>query len=133
MGIFYAGLSISFIILFVINIIWVAVNLYLWSMNGIQYLLEGMNFAERVYGSILLKWILLADLIWIILALIFALIRKSYMTDPKLHYLSFNPISNPKLCVIIPTFNEEKNVEQVVTDYKNQKFVEEIILIDNPS
>ena len=133
MGIFYAGLSISFIILFVINIIWVAVNLYLWSMNGIQYLLEGMNFAERVYGSILLKWILLADLIWIILALIFALIRKSYMTDPKLHYLSFNPISNPKLCVIIPTFNEEKNVEQVVTDYKNQKFVEEIILIDNHS
>ena len=70
MGIFYAGLSISFIILFVINIIWVAVNLYLWSMNGIQYLLEGMNFAERVYGSILLKWILLADLIWIILALL---------------------------------------------------------------
>ena len=29
--------------------------------------------------------------------------------------------------------NEEKNVEQVVTDYKNQKFVEEIILIDNHS
>ena len=55
------------------------------------------------------------------------------MTDPQLHYLSVNPINEPRLFVIIPTYNEEENVEQVITDYKNQKFVKEVIIVDNHS
>ena len=55
------------------------------------------------------------------------------MTDPHLHYLSVNPINDPKIFVIIPTYNEEENVESVIKDYKNQKFVEEVVIVDNHS
>ena len=133
MGAIYTLLVSSFIAIVLLNFGWAITNFYFFIVDGFQTLVVGSTFIENIYLSTYLKWILLIDAVWIILALIFASIRKSYMTDPKLHYLSFNPISKPKLCVIIPTFNEEKNVEQVVNDYKNQKFVEEIIVIDNHS
>ena len=59
--------------------------------------------------------------------------RKNYKTDSKLHNLAYDPIKNPKICVIIPTYNEEKNIELVISDYKKQKNVNNIIVIDNHS
>ena len=133
MGAIYALLVLSFIAIVLLNFGWAITNLYFFIIDGINTLVVGSTFIENIYLSTYLKWILLVDAVWIISALIFASTRKSYMTDPKLHYLSSNPISEPKLCVIIPTFNEEKNVERVVNDYKLQKFVQEIIVIDNKS
>jgi glycosyltransferase involved in cell wall biosynthesis len=58
---------------------------------------------------------------------------KHYKTDPALHYLQFDSISNPKMCVAMPSYNEEESVGKVVTDFKNQKFVESVIVVDNNS
>ena len=129
---FYAGLVISFFILVIINILWGVLNLSLWITNGLQVLLQGMNFVEGVYFSIFLKWIILADVCWLGLALVFALKRKRYKTGPQ-YYLKYNPIVNPIISVIIPTLNEEKNVEKVVNDYKMQKYVKYVFVIDNHS
>ena len=59
MGSFFLIMAILGSILFIINLAWFGWNIFLWVNNGIQFLLEGMNFAERLYESILLKWILL--------------------------------------------------------------------------
>ena len=91
-----------------------------------------MNFVERVYYSTLFKWIILADLIWFSFALVFAFSRKYYKTGDS-YYLDYNPIADPKISVIIPTYNEEQNVEHVVNDYKKLKFVNEVFVIDNHS
>ena len=84
MGKFYATLGISFLVLLLINIIWLIFNLILWSVDGLQILLQGMNFVERVYYSTLFKWIILADLIWFSFALVFAFSRKYYKTGDSL-------------------------------------------------
>ena len=97
MGIFYISLAFSFIILFFVNVVWAAINFYYWSLYGIQFLLEGMNFAETVYGSIFLKWILLADLGWLIIFVVFLFARRKYKTDMKQNYLEYLPIINPKI------------------------------------
>ncbi len=133
MGKFFLGLSLSFIVLFAVNVIFIILNLIFWLTNGLQALLLEMNFIERVYYSTYLRWILLADGLWFLTALIFMLKRKHYKTDPLLHYLNYNPINDPKICVIIPTYNEEVNVENVVKDYIKQNNVECVIVVDNNS
>ena len=133
MGIFYISLAFSFIILFFVNVVWAAINFYYWSLYGIQFLLEGMNFAETVYGSIFLKWILLADLGWLIIFVIFLFGRRKYMTDMKQNYLEYLPIINPKISMILIAFNEEPSIEKVVKDFLKQKNVEEVIVVDNHS
>jgi len=124
---------ITFIALFLINLAWVVINAYNWIIGGIQSLLQGRNLIESIHHSIYLKWILLADVIWIISAIIFALKRKHYKTNPQLHYLQYDPIVNPSICIIIPAYNEELSIEKVVTDFINQKFVDYVIVIDNKS
>ena len=133
MGKFFLSLSLSFIVLFVINLTFVILNLIFWFSNGLQALLLEMNFIERIYYSTYLRWILLADGLWSLYAFIFILTRQYYKTDPKLHYLSYNPIIDPKICVIIPAYNEEQNIQQVVSDFIKQKNVEHVIVIDNHS
>ena len=133
MGFLYAALVFSFIILLLVNIVWSAYNLYLFAITGIQNLLKGTTFVENVYLSTYLKWILSADLIWITAALSFVLRRKHYKTDVELHYLIYKPILEPKIIVIIPAYNEELVVENVIKDYQNQKNVKEVIVIDNHS
>jgi len=133
MGIFYVSLFVSFIILFFVNVVWGGINLYSWSLNGLQFLLEGMNFIERISAAIFLKWIILADIIWLVTLGIFLFSRKKFKTDTKLHYLKYTPIEIPTICVILPTYNEEEGVEFVIKDFQNQKNVKEVIVIDNHS
>ena len=83
--------------------------------------------------STFFKWIILADILWIISFLGFVSKRKHYKTNPKLHHLSYNPIDDPKICVIIPAYNEELTIEHVIKDYINQKHVKDIIVVDNHS
>ncbi len=104
-----------------------------WLTNGLQALLLEMNFIERIYYSTYLKWILLIDGLWLITFLIFMLKRKHYKTDLQLHYLNYIPNKDPKICVIIPTYNEEENVANVIKDYAQQKNVEYVVVVDNNS
>ena len=129
----YAGLVLSFLGLIFVHLVFLVTNLYFWTINGIDFVVQGENFIETIYFSIYLKWIGLADGIWIVMLLVFLIKRKHYKTDPNLHYLKTNKIFEPKICVIIPTFNEEKVIEQVVKDFQSQKNVREIIVIDNHS
>jgi glycosyltransferase involved in cell wall biosynthesis len=133
MGRLYATLVLSFLILFVINIIFGALTLYAWITGGLQSILHGMNFGERIATSNQIKWIILVDFVWLGFALVFLFKRKHYKTDPDKHYLSVNPIIDPKICVIIPTYNEQDVVSQVVSDYKNQKFISTVLVVDNHS
>ena len=133
MGKLYSTFAISFVILLIINLVFISLTLYAWAASSLQQLLQGMNLGERLYTSTYIKWIILADFIWIGSVLVFLFSRKHYKTDYQKHYLTNNPIEHPKVCVIIPTYNEDLVVGDIVNDYKNQKFVEEVIVIDNHS
>lgn len=126
-------MALALLVLVVFHLVWGGINVIHWATNGLQAVLEGLNFFERIYYSTFLKWMLLADFIWIILGFIFLFSRKHYKTDPKLHFLSKQPITEPKICVIIPTYNEEKSIKHVVEDYISQKHVENVIVVDNNS
>ena len=132
---FFFMLALTLAILFIVNISWLIANLYLWSTEGIIAVTgeENDGLFEDIYYSEYARWIIWANLGWIASLLIFIFRSKHYKTDPALHYLQFDGISNPKMCVAIPSYNEEQTIGQVVTDYKNQKFVESVIVIDNNS
>ena len=135
MKIFFFMLTLIFVILFITNISWLIINLYLWSTEGIATIISEENgvLFENIYYSDYVKWIIWADLGWVVSLFVFMFTRKHYKTEPSLHYLQSDNISNPKICVTIPSYNEEQAIGEVVTDYKNQKFVESIIVIDNNS
>ena len=133
MGLFFLVMAIVGSILFLINLVWFGWNIFQWLSNGIQFLLEGMNLVERLYESVLMKWILLADLIYIIIIIISSIIRKSYKTNLSTHYLEHKLIKNPKISISLNVFNEQQVVEKVVKDFMNQKEVTDVIVVDNHS
>ena len=126
-------LALSSFVLLLVNLIWVGANLYLMVKDGIQSLLQGRNLLESIYYSVYLRWILLADGMWIAFAFAFMLRRKYYKTDSVLHYLHYDPMNNPSICMIIPTYNEELSIEKVVKDFSSQRLVKHVIVIDNNS
>ena len=119
MGLFYVLIALSFFVLLIINLTFLGVNIYFWATHGLQALLQNMNFVERIEGSTYFKWIILADGLWIITGFVFLLKRKHYKTNPELHYLTEEPIKQPNICVVIPTFNEEESIKSVINDFKN--------------
>lgn len=133
MGLKYVLVAIIFTLLFFINLIWFITNFYFFIVNGAGSILQGKNFIEDIYYSTYIKWILLSDFLWIFSTLIFMLRRKDFKTNLKLHYLEYEQIINPKICVVIPTYNEEESIAKVVTDFISQRFVEHVIIIDNNS
>ena len=133
MGIKFSLLIISAIVLFFINLVFAIANFVVWSTEGINAIFQGLSFTERIFYSTYFKWIILADVSWFTCALIFVFSRKQYKTDSELYYLTNKPITEPKICVVIPAYNEEPVIEKVVNDYINQKNVEYVFVIDNHS
>lgn len=133
MGFIFSVLIISAIVLFLINFVFALVNFIVWSTEGINAIFQGQNLTERIIYSTYFKWIIIADVTWLILTLIFIFSRKQYKTNSELYYLTHKPITETKICVIIPAFNEEPVIEKVVNDYINQKNVEHVYVIDNHS
>ena len=133
MGILYILAAITFIILFFINIGWLTSNLYLTIIGEIESFVKGTNPIENIYYSSYLKWILLIDVLWLLTALFFMIQRKNYKTDAKLHYLNHKPILNPKICVVLPAYNEAEAIAEVVRNFQKNKFVKYVIVIDNHS
>jgi len=133
MNYIFSFLILSFIILFFVNVMWAGLNLALAITNGIESIVVGQDLVENVYFSTYFKWILLADVGWILAIVVYMLRRKQYMTDSELNYLSYQPLNNRKICVLIPTFNEAESIESVLNDYLNHKWVSEVIVVDNNS
>ena len=133
MKLFFPTLVLSVIGLIVLNVSFVLINLIFWGLNGVDHVIKGDNFVEVIYYSEYLKWILIGDIIWVIGLFAFLISRRHYKTDLELHYLTTKKIEEPKVCVIIPTFNEEQVIKEVLTSYSNQQNIEKIIVIDNNS
>ena len=133
MQIIYFLLAISFGILLVSNLTWVISNIYMFVVNGLESIITGQTLIENIYYSKFLRWLILLDVLWLIIGFVYILKRKSYKTDSNLHYLQNLPIENHKICVIMPTFNEELSIKKVLEDFQNQKHVKHVIVIDNKS
>jgi glycosyltransferase involved in cell wall biosynthesis len=133
MGVLFLSLFLSCVILIIIHIIFVGVNSFQWAVNGVDVIVKGNTFIETIYYSSYLKWIGLADIIWWSMLGIFLFSQKRFKTNLNLHYLDYNKIKEPKISVIIPTYNEENNIKQVVTDFIKQKNVKHVIVVDNNS
>ena len=80
----FVVLVITFLILLIINISWIGVNLYYWIKDGAESIIQGTNLLENIYLSIYVRWILLADIIWLISAIGFMFGRKQYKTNSSL-------------------------------------------------
>ena len=133
MGLLFSSLFLSCVILIIIHIIFVGINSFQWAVNGVDVIIKGNTFIETIYYSSYLKWIGLADIIWGSMLGIFLFSQKRFKTNLNLHYLDYNKIKEPKISVIIPTYNEENNIKQVVTDFIKQKNVKHVIVVDNNS
>ena len=133
MKVLYFILSISFGVLLLANFVWVIFNIYMFLVSGIESIITGQTLIENIYYSVFLRWLILADIVWLIIGLGYVLKRKSYKTDSNLHYLQNSPIKERQICVIMPTFNEESTIKQVVEDFQRQNSVEHVVVIDNKS
>jgi glycosyltransferase involved in cell wall biosynthesis len=133
MKIMYFSLCVSFGILFMVNIGWLISNIYMFVVSGIESIITGQTLIENIYYSKFLRWIILLDIMWLLIGFGYMLKQKSYKTDSSLHYLENLPLKERRICVIMPTFNEELSIKQVVNDFRKQKFVEHVIVIDNKS
>ena len=133
MKVLYFILSISFGVLLLANFVWVIFNIYMFLVSGIESIITGQTLIENIYYSIFLRWLILADIVWLIIGLGYVLKQKSYKTDSNLHYLQNSPIKERQICVIMPTFNEESTIKQVVEDFQRQNSVEHVVVIDNKS
>ena len=133
MKVLYFILSISFGVLLLANFVWVIFNIYMFLVSGIESIITGQTLIENIYYSVFLRWLILADIVWLIIGLGYVLKQKSYKTDSNLHYLQNSPIKERQICVIMPTFNEEATIKQVVEDFQRQNFVNNVVVIDNKS
>ena len=133
MKVLYFILSISFGVLLLANFVWIIFNIYMFLVSGIESIITGQTLIENIYYSVFLRWLILADIVWLIIGLGYVLKQKSYKTDSNLHYLQNSPIKERQICVIMPTFNEESTIKQVVEDFQRQNFVEYVVVIDNNS
>ena len=133
MKVLYFILSISFVVLFLANFVWTVFNIYMFLVVGIDSVLTGQTLIENIYYSEFLRWLILADIVWLIILLGYVLKRKSYKTDSNLHYLQNLPIKEHQICVVMPAFNEELSIKQVVEDFQKQNFVKHVIVVDNKS
>ena len=102
-------------------------------VSGIESIVTGQTLIENIYYSKFLRWIILLDVMWLLIGFGYILKQKSYKTDSSLHYLENIPLKQHRICVIMPTYNEALSIKQVVEDFKKQKFVEHVIVIDNKS
>tara|TARA_Y100001949_G_scaffold19718_1_gene14049 strand:- start:144 stop:779 length:636 start_codon:yes stop_codon:yes gene_type:complete len=110
-------------------------NLYFWATAGIDIVLSGSEkgLFQNIYYSLYFKWIVFADVLWIISSVIFMLKRKHFKTDPTQHFLKYNPMNSPRICVTIAAYNEHDSIGQTVKDFIEHRYVQSVIVVDNKS
>ena len=62
---------VGLIVLFLINVWWIISSAYFLTIEGFDLITQGDGTLDYIFYSVYLKWILLADAIWISAALIF--------------------------------------------------------------
>ena len=62
---FFFVLAITFAVLFITNVAWIIVNIYMFSVHGIESVVTGETLIENIYFSMYLRWIVLFDVILI--------------------------------------------------------------------
>lgn len=132
MSLLFIIIAISFVILLIVNISWISINVAYFIIFGIEDIIKDENLVQSIYGSIYFKWIILCDVLWLCLIGSYIIKRRRYKTEES-NYLSYNKINNPNICIILPTYNEEKVVGKVIKDFKIQPNVKNILVIDNHS
>jgi len=130
---YFSALVISFFPIFITNIVWAILAILTAFTEGIQFILQDRTIFESIATGAYLRWILLIDATWIISFVIYLYSRKKYRTETSRHFLQYDPIETPKICVVIPAFNEEASIQQVVNGYRSHKFVRDVFVIDNHS
>ena len=130
---YFTGLVISFFGLVIANIVWAIMIIVILSTRGVYYLLQNKGILESVAVSPILRWLLIIDIIWIVAFVIYLYSRKKFRTETNKHFLQYNPIETPKICVVIPAYNEEGSIQQVVNGFRSQKYVKDVLVIDNHS
>ena len=133
MGTSYILAVSSFIILFLVNIAWIATNLYYSTVEGFDSILRGESSVENIYYSLYLKWILLADIIWVVTAILFMVKRRNYKNEREVHFLKYKKFANPTICMVIPAYNESESIETIVKEFLKTRFVTKVLVIDNHS
>ena len=116
---FFFLLVITYAVIFLINITWIILNLYLWTTEGVDLVLSGNQegLFENIYYSVYFKWIIFVNIIWLIALVAFMLRQKHFKTNPDQHFLKHNPIEKPKICITIAAYNEENSIEKVIIDF----------------
>ena len=133
LGLLYILAVSSFIILFLINIAWVTSNLYYSTVDGFTSILRGEGSVENIYYSLYLKWILLADTVWLVIAMLFMAKRRNYKNERDIHFLKYKKFTNPTICMVIPAYNESESIETIVKEFLKTRFVTKVLVIDNHS
>ena len=59
--------------------------------------------------------------------------RKHFKTDPTQHFLKYDLIDSPRICVAIAAYNEQDSIEQTVKDFIKHRHVKSVIVVDNSS
>lgn len=133
MGKLFLLSAISFSALFILNLAWIVGIIGDILYEGVQSIFHDESLIETLILSTYTKWIILADLLWACMFVIFLMSRKKFKNNLELHYLKYKPLVQIKICVVVPTYNEEDSIQNVIMDFKKQKFVIDIIVVDNHS
>jgi len=133
MGILYISLAASFVVLLIVNLAWIIVNLYMFVVVGLESIIAGQTLIENIYYSKFVKWIIISDVVWIGIAFLYAIKRKNYRTDPEEYYFKKKPLNDKTTCVVIPAYNEELAIGNLVTDFLKRENVKHVIVVDNNS
>ena len=133
MGYLYILAFFSFLILIVINLIWLFSNLYFATADGFETILRGQSSVESIYFSVYLRWIILADITWIVIGIAFMIKRRKFKTEPDIHFLQYKKFINPSICMVIPTYNESKVIGDTIKKFLDIESVKNILVIDNNS
>ena len=69
MKVLYFILVISFGVLLLANFVWIIFNIYMFLVSGIESIITGQTLIENIYYSVFLRWLILADIVWLIIGL----------------------------------------------------------------
>ena len=127
LGLLYILAVSSFMILFLINIAWVTSNLYYSTIDGFTSILRGEGSVENIYNSLYLKWILLADTVWLVIAMLFMVKRRNYKNERDVHFLKYKKFTNPTICIVIPAYYESESIETMVKEFLKTLFVTKVL------
>ena len=75
--------------------------------------MEGMNLGERIVTSNQIKWIILADFVWVGSTLVFLFKRKHYKTDVDKHYQEFSKLETDAITDLVTELSKDYDYDRL--------------------